>query len=131
MYRFFEHTAELGLEIEAPSLEEFLGEAAQAFAEIVAVPESNGAPASYTTELVVDERTLLADWLNELVFLAETESFVPDRIIGSARRNDRLRVEIAGFEGEPRPLVKAVTHHELELAEDPDGSWRGRVVFDV
>ncbi len=132
MYTFFEHTAELGLEIEASSLEELLDEATQAFAELVAGPkEAGGIPVSYTRELPVDERTLLADWLDELVFLADTESFVPDRIIGAEHDDERIRIEVAGFEGEPRALVKAVTRHELVLAEGADGMWRGRVVFDV
>jgi SHS2 domain-containing protein len=131
VYRFLEHTAELGLEVEAASFEELLSEAARAFAELVA-PGSSGAPASHTIELgVVHERTLLADWLNELVFLAETEAFVPERITSSERLEDRLRIEIAGFEDAPRPLVKAVTYHGLELDESADGTWKGRVVLDV
>jgi SHS2 domain-containing protein len=131
VYRFLEHTAELGLEIEAASLEGLLEEAARAFAELVA-PDSTGTPVRYSVELgPVDEQTLLADWLNELLFLAETRGFVPRALESCKRTPDRLVAELSGFEDAPRPLVKAVTYNELELEQSPAGVWRGRVILDV
>jgi SHS2 domain-containing protein len=131
VYRFLEHTAELGLELEAGSLVELLEEAARAFAELVA-PGACGVPASHSLQLAnVDGQTLLVDWLNELVYLAETEAFVPQRLTRFERAAAGLLVEIAGFVDAPRPLVKAATYHDLELSESAAGIWRGRVIFDV
>jgi SHS2 domain-containing protein len=131
VYRFLEHTAELGLEVEAGSLEELLEQAARAFADLVA-EDTGGAPVTYQVELErAEEQTLLADWLNELLFLAETRAFVPQRLVRLERAANRLSAEIAGFEDAPRPLVKAVTYHDLELSESPEGIWKGKVVLDV
>ncbi len=129
-YRFVEHTAELGLELEAPSLEELLSEAARAFAELVAASDS-GPPARHVVELeVLEEHAIVADWLNELVYLADARGFVPRRLGSFARTGSRVRAELLGYEDAPRPLVKAVTYNDLEL-EGGAGGWRAKVVLDV
>jgi SHS2 domain-containing protein len=131
VYRFLEHTSELGLEIEASTLEELLEDAARAFGELVA-PDGEGSPARRRLELAPeDEQTLLADWLNELLFLAETEGFVPQTLVSCLQTPAGLEAEIDGFVGEPRPIVKAVTYHDLVLQARSDGIWKGRVLFDV
>jgi SHS2 domain-containing protein len=72
---------------------------------------------------------LLATWLDELVFLAETEGLVPERA-DLALEGLELSALVRGRRGDPRPLVKAVTLHRLRLKHE-DGVWRGRVVLDV
>jgi SHS2 domain-containing protein len=129
-YRFVEHTAELGLELEAPSLEELLAEATRAFAELVAGSDS-GAPARHLVELeLLEEQTVVADWLNELVYLADARRFVPRRLGSFKRTRTAISAEVLGYEDEPRPLVKAVTYSNLELVGSPSG-WQARVVLDV
>jgi len=130
-YRFLEHTGELGLEVEAPSLEELLNEAARAFAELTAAGQSGEAAVRSIELKTEDERTLFADWLNELVFLADTDGFVPERLLFLERKGVSLRAAIEGFQGAPRPIVKAVTYHDLELKEDLREGWKARVVLDV
>jgi SHS2 domain-containing protein len=131
MYRFLDHTAELGLEIEASSLEELLEEAARAFAELIA-PDGSGEPVRRRLTLdPLDEQTLLADWLNELLFLAETDGFVPQALTHCEWTPTKLEAEVDGYLGEPRPLVKAATYHGLVLRTSGEGSWMGRVLFDV
>jgi SHS2 domain-containing protein len=130
VFRWVEHTAELELEIEAPSREAVFSEALAAFAELV----GNGSGPRMTRELevVADEPALLlAEWLGELVYLADAEQFVPERIAALELGEDRLRATIEGHLGEPRPLVKAVTLHRLEFRPDDTVGWRARVVLDV
>jgi SHS2 domain-containing protein len=129
-HRFVEHPAELVLELEASTVEDLLAEAARAFAELVAGSDS-GAPARHPLELeVLEEGTLVADWLNELVYLADTQAFVPRRLRSFERTPSGVRAEVLGYEDAPRPLVKAVTYNDLELESGP-GGWRARVVLDV
>ena len=128
MYRFVDHTAELELELEAESAEGALEEALRAFAELAGPAEGE----EIEHRVVVDASdfpTLLAGWLEELVFLAETESFVPERA-DLALDGLRLSAVVRGRRGEPRPLVKAVTLHRLRLRPE-NGIWRGRAVLDV
>ena len=127
-YRWVDHTAELELHVEAPTPELVLLDALHAFAELAG--PATGGPQVHELELEAqDPASLLAQWLEELVFLAETEGLVPEEAEISLRET-KLRAVVRGRTGEPRPLVKAVTYHGLALAHE-DGLWRGRVVLDV
>jgi SHS2 domain-containing protein len=131
VFRWVEHTAELELEIEAPSEADIFREALAAYAELVA--DRGGSGREIEEEIQVqadDDAMLLAEWLGELIYLGETEGFVPERIGSLDLEEGRLLALVAGRVGEPRPLVKAVTLHRLELRPD-DGAWRARVVLDV
>jgi SHS2 domain-containing protein len=130
VFRWVEHTAELELEIEAPSQEAVFGEALAAFAELV----RNGSGQNLTREVELEAgepALLLAEWLSELVYLADAEQFVPERIAALELGDDRLRATVEGHRGEPRPLVKAVTLHRLDFSRDDTVGWRARVVLDV
>jgi SHS2 domain-containing protein len=73
----------------------------------------------------------LADWLNELVFLAETERWVATDF-GIELADDRsVRARVRGVDVERVPgLVKAATLHGLRL-EDVPGGMEGEVILDV
>jgi SHS2 domain-containing protein len=77
-----------------------------------------------------DRPALLAGWLDELVFLAESVGFVATQLEQLKLEEDRLSATVSGFIGEPPPLVKAVTYHGL-LFEPSDGWYVARVVLDV
>jgi SHS2 domain-containing protein len=77
-----------------------------------------------------DRPALLAAWLEELVFLAETEGFVATRIVDLALTADRVDATVAGFVGNPPPLVKAITYHRLRFDRHGSGYIAG-VVLDV
>jgi SHS2 domain-containing protein len=131
-YRFVDHTAEVEVELEGDSAEEVLAAAVGAVRELVA-PDAR--PAGERIEVTVDvaaadRPALLAAWLEELVFLAETRGLVPLAARDLRLHDDRVRARVQGVAGAPRPYVKAVTYHRLELA-CVDGRWRGRVVLDV
>ena len=128
MYRFVEHTAELEVELEADSPEGVLEEARRAFEELA------GKGAGEVVELSIDVDagdlpSLLAAWLDELVFMADVEGVVAESadVVLEGRR---LTGIVRGRRGEPRPIVKAVTLHRLRFRPE-DGVWRGRVVLDV
>jgi SHS2 domain-containing protein len=130
MYEWIEHTAEVELRVEAESREAVLGEALAAFAELVS-REDRGEPVEHeVTAEAQDDATLLAAWLDELVFLAETEDFVPERLQRLDMDDTRLRAVVAGRRGRPAHLVKAVTYHGLEFALNGE-VWRAKVVLDV
>lgn len=129
-HRWVDHTAELELEIEAPSEEAVFAEALAAFAELVG-SEPAGEPARHEISASAPDRAaLLAEWLGELIFLAETEDFVPEQLAELELARDGLRATVDGRRGSPRHLVKAVTYHGLELGRD-DKVWHARAVLDV
>jgi SHS2 domain-containing protein len=130
MYEWIDHTAEVELHVEAESREEVFREALAAFAELVGREDEGERVEHEVTAKAQDDATLLAEWLAELVFLAETDDFVPERLERLELDGTRLRAVVAGHRGRPAHLVKAVTYHALELAHK-GGVWRARVVLDV
>lgn len=130
MHRFVEHTGEVELVLEAPTEVGVFEEALAALRELVD-DTGDGTPARHAVAVSAGDRALLlVEWLTELVFLAEVESFVPDRVAAFELVGDRLRATVEGRRGRPAQLVKAVTLHSLELRQEK-GGWHGRVVFDV
>ena len=130
MYRWVDHTSELKLEISAPSKEAVFEEALLAFGKLVG-GDFGGEPTEHgVTVTAADAPALLAEWLSELVFLVETEDFVPERVSAFEFGDGNLRAVVAGRCGEPSHLVKSVTYHGLELRRS-DGGWLARVVLDV
>jgi SHS2 domain-containing protein len=132
-YGWAEHVGELELRIAAETPEAVLAEAVAAMAELLGEEElatGNDAESRRVELESGDRAVLLADWLGELAFLAETEGFVPGRVERLDLRPDGLSATIAGRRGDPPHLVKAVTYHRLAFEPAEEG-WRGVAVLDV
>ena len=129
MHRWVEHTAELELLIDAETEAGVFVEAAEALSQLLGA-RMEGEPARREVEVSAPDRpALLAEWLNELVFLSE-QGFVPEGVVALELGEAGLRATVQGRAGEPRSLVKAVTYHRLQL-ELEGVRWHGRVVLDV
>ena len=128
MYRFAEHTSELELELESDTVEGIFQEATRAFGELVGVGtgEVVERPVSLRAS---DPGALLAAWLDELVFLADSEGVVAEAATVHVDRT-ALSGTLRGRRGTPRPIVKGATLHRLRLRPE-NGGWNGRVVLDV
>ncbi len=129
-YKWIEHTAEVELAVEAATAEGVFAEATTAFAELVAREPGGEAARREISLSAPDRAALLAEWLEELVFLADTEGFVPERVASVELAGDGIRGAVEGRIDRPAPLVKAVTYHRLEFVEDERGA-RARLVLDV
>lgn len=134
-YRWVDHTAELELEIEASTEEAVFAEALRALAELLLDedPPHPGAMVSFTVSLAgADRALLLADWLDELVFRAETEDLVPRELERLELGEDGLRATVLAVRASSRPLVKGVTHHRLAFERcGVGGGFRASLVLDV
>ena len=133
VYRWVDHTAELELQLEAATEEGIFAEALAALGELLGERSSGapGDPARHEVSASAPDRpTLLAEWLSELVFLAETEQLIAERVDALDLSGDQLDATVSGTRASPPHLVKAVTYHRLEMHEH-DETWRARVVLDV
>jgi len=129
-HRFVEHGGEVEVELSAGDEIGIFAAGLDAFAELVA-GSVEGEPMEVQIALRGRDRALLlVDWLNELLFLAEVERFVPTRITAIELDDEHLQATVAGHRGTPRPLVKGVALNRLAF-EQEGGVWHGRVVFDV
>jgi SHS2 domain-containing protein len=131
-HRWIEHTAELQLEIHARSEAGVFRQAVEALRELLEDDQpARGDRAERTVEAEATDRgALLAEWLAELVFLAEADGLVPNEVRDLVVGEDSVTAVVVGRLDEPRHLIKAVTYHDLELRRDREG-WRGNVVLDV
>ena len=129
MHEWRNHTAEIELRVVAPSEEQVFAEAADAFGRYIEL-DRTGEPARHDLDLEADDRgALLVALLEELIYLADTEGFVPDRIDVHLDAR-RLAGVTDGRRTQIDPIVKAATYHGLRFERDGD-AWEARVVFDV
>ena len=131
MYEWAEHVGELELRVEAADEAGVFREALRALGELLGADDGAGDRRSVTVTAEAGDRpALLATWLEELAFLAETEGFIPEAAEELGLGATRVSGRVAGRNGSPPHLVKAVTYHRLSL-EPAAGGWRAVVVLDV
>jgi SHS2 domain-containing protein len=130
MYRWLEHTAEIELLIEDETPEAVFTEAMVALGDVLG-DARGGEPVTHDVRIRAPDRAaLLAGWMEELVFLAETDGFIPHRIERLELDAETLTARVGGERSVPQSLIKAVTYHRLEM-EPAGGGWRARVILDV
>lgn len=136
MYEVFEHTADLGLRIRAPSREALWSEAARGlFSLLVADLDSIRPTETVAFELTADDdEYLLFDWLNELLYTFESRRLL---LVEFDVQLSELKLT-AVARGEPidpvrHPLeheVKAITYHGLRVEPTAEG-WLAEVIVDI
>jgi SHS2 domain-containing protein len=137
-HRFLDHTADLAVELAAPTLPALYEEALLAFTEAITEPALVAESTTRRFELAAPAPDLLlVDWLGELLYAFETENLLFRRAEVTLEESPGGLRLAAAAHGEPRGerhtikvLLKAVTYHGLEVAHQEQG-WRARVVFDI
>jgi SHS2 domain-containing protein len=136
MFTYFEHTADVGLLVEAPDLNSLFVDAARGLFALIVEETTEVRP---ETEIAVElEGTefdyLLFDWLNELLFRFETEHLLLVDFEVNMRADGLTAVARGEFlDAERHQLaheVKAITYHQLEVKQTPEG-WQARVIVDI
>ena len=136
MYEVFPHTADVGLRINAESLNSLFEDAGRGlFSLIVANLETVQPRTSEQFKIAGDNvEYLLLDWLGELLFtfesrrmlFSEFEISVDDQGLEGVAMGERLDVERHHLEHE----VKAITYHGLSVSGNHSG-WAAEVIVDI
>ena len=144
-YRLIEHTGDLAFVAYGKDVRELFENAAFAlfdvYVDISKVHEE--------TERLIDIRVeaeggkteepdyeqLLVKWLNELLYLSETENLLFKSFRVESIVDGELKALACGEEFDPERHVvltplKAVTYHRIEVVREPD-RWHARVVVDL
>jgi SHS2 domain-containing protein len=129
-HHWLEHTAELELQLDAASETGVFREALEALAELIGERAFGKAVSREIVVAASDRAALLVGWLDELVFLAETEDLVADAVERLELDGDTLTATVRAHRGQPRHLVKAATYHDL-VFERAGGGFTATVVLDV
>lgn len=128
-----EHTADVGLLVRAPTLDELFAESARGLFGLMGEARGPDVRRERVSLEAPDLDALYVDWLSELLFLFEARGFVPLPVSVTVDAGGvRLEAEVAGPAGlvQHGPGVKAVTFHGLSVGETSDG-WQARVYLDV
>jgi SHS2 domain-containing protein len=136
MHETFEHTADLGLRIKAPSLSQLFAEAATAlFATLLEDISAIEPKHSFQIQLEGQElEYLLFDWLKELLFRFDAEQWLFSRF-DVAVEDGKLQATVWGEQAEwtrhvPAHEVKAITYHAFRVERQADG-WLAEVIVDI
>lgn len=142
--RELSHTADVGFEVRAPTLEDLFEGAARGLVEAIGVEPAGRDPRPRPEPVRLsrpDLERLLVHWLRELLARSMADGEVPEAEVRTVEPGDgedaSLRAGVrwrkASGEGPVRE-IKGVTYHGLRVAregEDPDAGWHARVVLDV
>lgn len=135
-WRLLDHTADLGIEVEGPSLEELFARAGEAIFELMV--ELDTVDTAVSRHLVIEGADLADLWVNylrEVLYLWGGESLLMKKVQIINLTETSLEATLYGepYNSRKHELmmeIKAVTYHQAEVVRTPEG-WKGRVIFDV
>jgi len=135
-YRVVDHTADIGIAVENPSLEGLFEDAAFGMFDLVADLGRVASRVNVRVELKAESvEDLFVDWLRELLFRFETGPIIFKTFRVRMSSPLALSAGAAGEAFDPARHelyheLKAVTYHDLRV-EKTGGLWRARIIFDV
>lgn len=123
-YRFIDHTADVAFEVYGKDLVELLENAAYAFYDAFVYTESLEKSEQRIVEVEAeDEDLLLYRWLNELLFLFETEFFAGKEVKVEVENSKAIGTIVGGrFSREDVKVEpKAITMHKFGIRREKNG----------
>ena len=137
-YTIIEHTADIGIMVDAPDLVGIFVNAAEAMFDIMAERRDNNAPDTPGLKLDVrltaeNQDELLVNWLNELLSLSAAKSLIFTGYEIRKLTEHSLDASVSAEDIKryrQNKEFKAATYHQLELVNGPD-IYKAKVIFDV
>jgi len=141
-YEIIDHTADIGIKVYGRNLEELFLNAAKAMFEIM-LEAANKKPIFRKPEhkkfLLNKQGNNIEEtfvfWLSELLYLFSTQGLIMEKADINRLDSSCIQAEVEGRIFNPKfcrikTEIKAVTYHELEIKETPQG-YEAQVIFDV
>jgi SHS2 domain-containing protein len=135
-FEIIDHTADIGIAAYGSDLKEAFASAACGLFSLMVEMESIEESTSRKVEVAADNRRdLLVAWLNELIYIHDTEGMLFGRFVVNELNDKNLKAECYG-EGfdierhEMRTEVKAATYHNVRI-EETSGGCKVQVLFDI
>ena len=136
IFHEIDHTADIGIEVEAENAAKLFSVAAEALYALIADPDGIQIKQEISVSASGEGwEDLLQAWLSELLAEFNLKGFIGKRCeviniepgrVDSKVKGEALDLERHAFHTE----IKGVTYHELKVWQQ-DGKWRARVIFDV
>lgn len=136
IYKTFDHTADLGIEVYGKDQRELFVNAARALFDLITDLDKIEAKTSLSLNIeAVDREDLLVSWLRELLYFHQSEGYLLNDFVLQDLEEQSLRATVKGevYETNRHELlreIKAVTYHQLKITQEKEG-WVARMVFDI
>ena len=125
--KIFEHTADAGIEVESDSLSEAFHELSLSFTEIVTGGNLTDKKQSFDIDLCSEDlESLLVKYVSHLIFLFDTEDFLPSLVKLDVQITDSCKLNgliYGDFYDENKygygVEIKAISYHMLEISLGP------------
>jgi SHS2 domain-containing protein len=137
-YKFFDHTADIGVEVSGRTRKKLFVNAAKALCDVMIESKAGEKSAKQLKKITVegaDAADLLINFLRELLYLFNGEQFITDSCEIIKFNNKELQAQLTGelFTSKKHLIkteIKAVTYSGAKVEKLKTG-WRTRVIFDV
>jgi SHS2 domain-containing protein len=135
-FRSFPHTADAGFKLWGETVGDVFIQGAQALISLMTDRRRVRARQELAVELeALDQEALLVEWLNHLLYLFDTKSFLARKIEIREITTTRLEARLVGEELDlqrhtVKTGVKAATYYHLAISRQ-DGGWKATIIFDL
>lgn len=132
-YEVLDHTGDVRIRVYGKTKEELFGNAMKGMITLLKCKVSSDKFKKRKTAIQSqDINALLVDFLNEVNYLRQVNNEVYQKVIFRNFSDTKLEVELEGYPVEEfEEDIKAVTFHDVDIHQNPDGFWETFIVFDV
>jgi SHS2 domain-containing protein len=132
-YEFVEHTGDIKIKVIAKTLEQAFTETARALKESITELKIKPKTTKQITLSGTDTKNLLYKFLEEFLYLLDSEDFIFSEIKDLKIKNNTLTATVLGDKTENYKIsneVKAITYNEMEIGNSKKET-KIQVVLDV
>jgi SHS2 domain-containing protein len=135
-FEFFDHAGDQGIQVFGKTLPDLFSHAAEALFQVITDPETIQPKEIRRISLQANDlEELLIDWLNEFIYLFETQGLLFRDFDFLALDAQALKATVRGepYDASRHPIettVKSATHHQLKVRREK-GVWKVQVTLDL
>ena len=137
-YKFFDHTADIGVEVTGRTRKELFVNAAEALFDVMIENKAGRVAAKQQKKITVegtDVSDLLINFLREMLYLFNGEQFITRNCEIIEFTDKKLQARLTGesFNSKKHLIkteIKAVTYSGVMVEKQKNG-WRAKIIFDV
>lgn len=134
-FAIIDHTADVGIAAYGIDMNQVFANAAKGMFSLVTELDSVGETLYRDIELTAPDReSLLVAWLNELIYLFDTEYIIFKRFDITSLSPTHLKARSYGQKVDSsrhtiKVGIKAATYHMLKVSQN--NGWEAQVIFDI
>jgi SHS2 domain-containing protein len=131
-WQILDHTADMGIRVNAPDLASLFREAGHALVDIMGAGSTDGGEIQTISLEGIDREDLLVRWLQEILFLVMARDLRIKGIDVLDLTECRMQARVSGVRRKTslEQEVKAVTYHDLQIVHR-ESLYEASIIFDL